>query len=266
MKQMLTILLCTVQALLLSAQTDTSSVIPRSVDLKVSYAPGYVLSSSAAGTDPAIFPSLASASVFQAELIWDGFLSYRGGYSFQQFETAYNATIASETRRTGVSSIDMHAVYIGVGQAQYFNLTRDQNDFAFVITPWAGLQAGRIRAAWGAPGDLVINGLDSTVSGYHTTEVFTSDSLQGYSLQRLQAGNDLQLQVQLAIGFELRFLNRFHAGVEPFVHFGLQPLYEQDIIYNDRTLGLTDSQRLLSRGTNYGVRFTLRYALWQERL
>mgnify|MGYP001492109020 CR=1 FL=1 len=160
----------------------------------------------------------------------------------------------------------MHSFHLGVGQAQYLSLTRNQNDLAFVITPWAGVRGGLIKQAWGAPTDIAINGLDTTVSGFHSVEVFESDSLQGYSMQRLTVGNPFQIQVQLAIAFEVRFLERFHAGLEPFVNFGIQPLYEQEIVYTDRKIGVTDAQGLLSRGTNYGVRFSLRSALWQEHL
>lgn len=124
-------------------------VIPRSVDIKLSYATGYVISSSSSGTDPCFFPALGAATSFQGDIIWDGFISYRAGYAFQQFETAYNTTIASETRRSGVSSIDMHSFHLGVGQAQYLSLTRSQNDLAFVITPWAGVRGGIDQTSMG---------------------------------------------------------------------------------------------------------------------
>lgn len=249
----------------LFSQQDSTVWLPRSFDLKLSFAPSYVLSSSQGGTDPAVFPALTIAQAYQADLIWDGFIAARLGYAYQSFGTGYNASIGNTTVFAGESSIKMHAVHAAVGQSQYFSLSNRKDDFALVVTPWAGARIGQARATWKADNQLSIDALDTTLIGFHSAEVFAGDTLNGYTIQRLETANPLQIQLSLALSVEVRVFARFHLGIEPFFTQGLQPLYRQNILFFDPTVPVTGAQQLFSRGTNYGVHFSLRYALWEEK-
>lgn len=246
------------------SQQDSIVWLPRSLDLKLSFAPSYILSSSQGGTDPAVFPALAQAQTFQADLIWDGFIAAKFGYAYQNFGTGYNASIGNTTIFTGESTLQMHALQAAVGQSQYFNLNKAKDDYALVITPWAGVRAGQARALWAENNQLRVEELDTTLNGFHSAAIFTGDSLNGYTFQKLEAASQLQIQLLISLAMELRILKRFHVGLEPFFAQGLQPLYRQNVFFFDPSVPIAGNQRLFSRGTNYGVHFSIRCALWQE--
>jgi len=129
------------------AQTqDTVYSIPRSFDFRLAYGTGYTLTTSEGGSDPNIFPALASSPELRADLIWDGFITYRAGYSLMRVATPFNVSLNGITESIGNGTVDVHQVHLGIGQGQYVDLTKKGGDHALVITPWIGLNGGFLQS------------------------------------------------------------------------------------------------------------------------